>query len=546
MLPLETIRIERFAVSGVLWLLVAVAWVALAIWVERDARSVLGRSLPLRTVFAALGVSLVLGTFLLGAAALPVLSGLVALATTAYVIFRESVVVPDRRLVPIDAWHDLLRSINRATGLERWQQRVGAGLPSTVSLSGSPAVLLKNDGTMHGSLTGSTAATEASPAITAAQGILGDAVAKRATEVWLEPDANRDIQLRYRIDGMMQPMHVLPAELGRAVITVLKTLSDASSAEHARPLDTTFAVLADGHRFDVHAVFRPAHAGGKITLRLRDADGSIIKDGLAGLGMRSTMVQSLRGILQQSRGMLIVCGPNGSGRTTTAYAALREIDVLVRSIVTIDDPIEYRLENVSQTAVDKAGSLSFAKILRSSLRHDPDVILVGEIRDKETAEMALQAANTGHFVVTTIRASDTAATVAGLLDSGIDAPLVTSTVTAVLAQRLVRRLCPQCKVAYQPPPELLRRLGLPPDKVTVLYKEVGCATCLNTGFRGRSSVHELLILDNVMRELIASRPSVEAIRAAARKTGMRTLLQSALLLACEGVTSISEAERVTR
>ena len=546
MLPLETIRIERFAASGVLWLLTAFVWVAVAIWAERDARNVFGRSLPLRALFAALGVSLVLGTWLLGAAAVPALSGLVALATAAYVIFRELVVGPDRRLVPIAAWDNLLRSISHTTGLERWRQRVGAGLPSTVSLSGSPAVLLKKDGTVHGSLTGSSATTEASPAITATRGILGDAVAKRATEVWLETDQNHDIQLRYRIDGMMQPMHLLPMELGRAVIKVLKTLGDASSAEHSRPLETTFAVLADGHRFDVRAAFGPAHAGEKITLRLRDAEGAIIKDGLAGLGMRSTMVQALRGILQQSRGMLIVCGPNGSGRTTTAYAALREIDVLMRSIVTIDDPIEYRLDNVSQTAVDKAGNLSFPKILRSSLRQDPDVILVGEIRDKETAEMALQAANTGHLVVTTIRASDTAATVAGLLDAGIEPPLVTSAVTAVLAQRLVRQLCPQCKAAYQPPPELLRRLGLPADKVTVLYKEVGCGTCLGTGFRGRSSVHELLVLDAAMRELIATRPSVEAIRSAARKSGMRTLLQSALLMACEGVTSISEAERVAR
>ncbi len=546
MLPLETIRFERFAWSGILWLLTAVAWVAVAIWVERDARRVFGSSLPLRALFATLGVSLVLGTCLLGTSALPTLSGLIALATAAYVIFREVVVTPDRRLVPIAALDDLIRSISHATGLERWRQRVGAGLPSTVSLSGSPAVLLKKDGTVHGSLTGNSAVTEASPAITAAQGILGDAVAKRATEVWLEPDPNHDIQLRYRIDGMMQPMHLLPAELGRAVISVLKTLGNASSAEHRRPQDATFAVLADGHRFDVHAVFSTAHAGEKITLRLRDAEGAIIKDGLAGLGMRSAMVQTLRGILQQSRGMLIVCGPNGSGRTTTAYAALRDIDALTRSIVTIDDPIEYRLDNVSQTAVDKAGNLSFAKILRSSLRYDPDVILLGEMRDKETAEMAMQAASTGHFVATTLQASDTAATVAGLLDAGIDAALVKSAITAVLAQRLVRRLCPHCKTAYQPPPELLRRLGLPADKVTVLYKEVGCATCLGTGFRGRSAVHELLVLDAAMRELIATRPSVDAIRAAARKSGMRTLLQSALLMACEGVTSISEAERMTR
>ena len=546
MLPLETIRLDRFVGSGLLWLLTAVAWVALAIWVERDARSVFGRSLPLRALFAMLGASLVIGTCLLGISALPTLSGLLALATVAYLFVREAVVTPSHRLVPIAAWGELLQAMGRATGLERWRHRVKAGLPSTVSLAGQPAVLLKKDGTVHAGLTGSAAATAASSAITAAQGILGDAVAKRATDVWLEPGPSRDIQLRYRIDGIMQPMHLLPAELGRAVISVLKALGDVSGAEHRGPQDTTFAVLADGHRFDVQAVIRPSYAGEKITLRLRDAEGAIIKDGLPGVGMRSATVQALRGIIQQPHGMLIVCGPNGSGRTTTAYAALREIDVLTRSIVTIDDPIEYRLDNVSQTAVDKAGNLSFAKILRSSLRHDPDVILVGEIRDKEMAEMAMQAANTGHFVVTTLQASDAAAALTGLLDAGIDATLIQSAVTAVLAQRLVRRLCPQCKTAYQPPPELLRRLRLPADKVTMLYKEVGCATCMGTGFRGRSSVHEFLVLDAAMRALIATRPSADAIRAAARKTGMRPLLQSALLMACEGMTSISEAQRVTR
>ena len=546
MLPLETIRLDRFVGSGLLWLLTAVAWVALAIWVERDARRVFGGSLPLRALFATLGASLVLGTCLLGSSALPAVSGLLALATVAYVFVREAVVTPSHRLVPIAAWGDLLQATSRATGLERLRHRLGAGLPSTVSLSGHPAVLLKKDGTVHGSQTGGQAAADGSPALTVAQGILGDAVAKRATDVCFASDSNRDIQLGYRIDGMMQPMHTLPAELGRAVMSELKALADLSDADRRRRRETTFAVLADGHRFDVHAVFDPSPGGEKITLRLRDAEGVLVKDGLTGLGVRSSTVQALRAIIQQPRGMLIVCGPSGSGRTSTAYAALREVDVLTRSVVTIDDPIEYRLDNVSQSAVDKAGNHTFATILRSSLRLDPDVILVGEIQDKETAEMALQAANTGHLVLTTLQATDTATTIAGLLGTGIDATLVSSALTAVLAQRLVRRLCPQCKVAYQPPPELLRRLGLPADKVTMLYKEAGCAACLGTGFRGRSGVHELFVLDAAMRELIAARPSVEAIRAAARKAGMRTLLQSALLLACEGVTSISEAERVTR
>ncbi|MEY3205596.1 MAG: Type secretion system protein, partial [Planctomycetota bacterium] len=355
-----------------------------------------------------------------------------------------------------------------------------------------------------------------------------------------------DIQVRYRIDGMMQTMHTLPADVGRAIISAVKVVGDMDIAEKRRPQDGTFAVLAEGRKFDVRAASGPTNFGEKIALRLLDAGGGIVKGGLTGLGMRDSLVQSLRGIIHRAHGMLIVCGPTGSGKTTTVYGALSEIDVLTRNIVTIEDPIEYRLDNISQTAVNNAADLTFAKILRSTLRQDPDVILVGEVRDKETAEIAMQAALTGHFVFTTLHANDTATTVTRLLDIGIDATLIQSAVTAVLAQRLVRLLCPVCKEAYRPPESLLRRLGLPPDKVPVLYKEVGCPECHGSGFRGRTGIYELMVFDTEIRNLLVGRPSIEMLRNAARKNGMRTLLRSALVKACEGVTSISEAERVTQ
>jgi type II secretory ATPase GspE/PulE/Tfp pilus assembly ATPase PilB-like protein len=345
---------------------------------------------------------------------------------------------------------------------------------------------------------------------------------------------------------MMQTMHVLPAEAGRAIVSALKVVGDMDIAEKRRPQDGTFAVLAEGRKFDVRAASGPTNFGEKIALRLLDAGGGIVKGGLGGLGMRDSTVQALRGIIHRAHGMLIVCGPTGSGKTTTVYGALSEIDVLSRNIVTIEDPIEYRLDNISQTAVNNAAELTFANILRSTLRQDPDVILVGEVRDKETAEIAMQAALTGHFVFTTLHANDTATTVTRLLDIGIDATLIQSAVTAVLAQRLVRLLCPKCKEAYRPPPELLRRLGLPADKVPVLYKEVGCHECHGTGFHGRTGIYELMVFDTAIRNLLIGRPSIEMIRDVARKNGMRTLLRQALVKACEGVTSISEAERVTQ
>ena len=548
MLPLEAIRLEPLAIGGGLWLANAVAWVAAAIWVEHDARSVFGRSLPWKTLFSVLGATLFLGTYQLGAVALPFAMAGLALAVFAYILIRESQAAASQRLIPVAAIGDSLQWAIRTTGLESLVQRLRGtqGIAWGIAAGGPSVVLLKKDGSVYGAEKTRGVDQELSRAIIASQGIIGDAVAKRATDLHFEPKTGHDIQVRYRIDGMMQTMHTLPAEVGRAIISALKVVGDMDIAEKRRPQDGTFAVLAEDRKFDVRAASGPTNFGEKIALRLLDAGGGIVKGGLTGLGMRDSLVQSLRGIIHRAHGMLIVCGPTGSGKTTTVYGALSEIDVLTRNIVTIEDPIEYRLDNISQTAVNNAADLTFAKILRSTLRQDPDVILVGEVRDKETAEIAMQAALTGHFVFTTLHANDTATTVTRLLDIGIDATLIQSAVTAVLAQRLVRLLCPACKEAYRPPESLLLRLGLPPDKVPVLYKEVGCPECQGTGFRGRTGVYELMVFDTAIRNLLVGRPSIEAIRETARKNGMRTLLRSALVKACEGVTSIGEAERVTQ
>ena len=262
--------------------------------------------------------------------------------------------------------------------------------------------------------------------------------------------------------------------------------------------------------------------------------------------MRDSLLKTLQGIVQQPHGMLIVCGPTGSGKTTTLYVALGEIDVLSRNIVTIEDPIEYQLDNISQTAVNNAAELTFAKILRSVLRQDPDVILVGEIRDKETAEIAMQAALTGHFVFTTLHANDTATTVTRLLDIGIETTLLQSAVTAVLAQRLVRVLCPKCKEPYPAPPEFRQKLSVAADKEVTIYREKGCPACHGTGYKGRTGVHELLVFNSAIRELLVGQPSIQAIRAAARKAGTRTLQEAGIAKVLAGVTSLNELVRVTK
>jgi type II secretory ATPase GspE/PulE/Tfp pilus assembly ATPase PilB-like protein len=302
----------------------------------------------------------------------------------------------------------------------------------------------------------------------------------------------------------------------------------------------------EDRRFDVRAASAPTNFGEKMALRLLDADGGIVKGGLGSIGMKDSVVAQLREIIQQPHGMLIVCGPTGSGKTTTLYSALSEIDVNSKNIITIEDPIEYRLEGISQTAVNVAAELTFAKILRSTLRQDPDVILVGEVRDKETAEIAMQAAMTGHFVFTTLHANDAPTTITRLLDIGVEATLIQSAVSAVLAQRLVRVLCPKCKQAVPLSDELKKAWGIPVGKDVTIYQEKGCPACHGTGYKGRTGLHELMIFDNAIKELLVGRPSMQTIRQAARKGGMKTLLESGVGKVLAGITSVAEMQRVAK
>jgi len=243
--------------------------------------------------------------------------------------------------------------------------------------------------------------------------------------------------------------------------------------------------------------------------------------------------------------MFVVAGPTGSGKTTTVYGALSEIDAHAHNITTIEDPIEYRLDNITQIAVNSKAGVSFASILRSVLRQDPDVLLVGEIRDQETAEIACQAALTGHFVFSTVHANDSVATVTRLLDLGLEPTLLQSALTAVLAQRLARRLCTDCREAYPTPPEILQRFKLTPEQVPVIYREKGCEKCHGSGYRGRLGIHELLVINAEFGKLITPQPSVTDLRAAAVRAGTQFLKTDGILKVLKGLTSISEVNRVT-
>jgi type II secretory ATPase GspE/PulE/Tfp pilus assembly ATPase PilB-like protein len=270
-----------------------------------------------------------------------------------------------------------------------------------------------------------------------------------------------------------------------------------------------------------------------------------MKAGLGNIGLRTQILDQLRQVIHKPYGMFLVTGPTGSGKTTTVYASLAEIDALQHNITTIEDPVEYRLDGITQIAVNTAAGVTFASILRSVLRQDPDVLLVGEIRDKETAEIACQASLTGHFVFSTLHANDTVATITRMLDLGLDPMLIQTAVTAVLGQRLARKLCEQCKEAYPPPSDLLQRLGVKPGVIKQIYREKGCESCGGSGYKGRLGLHELMVMNDDIRKLITAEPNMNDLKIAARKAGTRSLQTDGLMKVIKGLTSVNEIIRVT-
>jgi type II secretory ATPase GspE/PulE/Tfp pilus assembly ATPase PilB-like protein len=282
-----------------------------------------------------------------------------------------------------------------------------------------------------------------------------------------------------------------------------------------------------------------------MVLRLLNSSGGVMKAGLSNIGLRTQVLDQLRQVIHKPYGMFLVTGPTGSGKTTSVYASLNEIDALQHNITTIEDPVEYRLDGITQIAVNTAAGVTFASILRSVLRQDPDVLLVGEIRDKETAEIACQAALTGHFVFSTLHANDTVATITRMLDLGLDPMLIQTAVTAVLGQRLARKLCEQCKEAYPPPQELLERLGVKPGVVKQIYREKGCDACGGSGYKGRLGLHELMVMNDDIRKLITAEPNINELKQATRRAGTRSLQTDGLMKVLKGLTSVNEIVRVT-
>jgi general secretion pathway protein E/type IV pilus assembly protein PilB len=373
---------------------------------------------------------------------------------------------------------------------------------------------------------------------------LKDAIELRASDIHLEPFED-ELRIRYRIDGVLQEVPG-PAQIKRfqpAIVSRVKILSHLNIAEKRLPQDGRIKVRIEDAEVDIRVSIIPMLHGEAVVMRLLRQNSTL--RGMKDLGMAPRELNCFNQVLQLPHGIILVTGPTGSGKTSTLYTALAAINDTERKIITIEDPIEYQLKGVNQIQVNEKSGLTFARGLRSILRHDPDVVLIGEIRDAETAQIAVQASLTGHLVFSTLHTNDAAGACTRLVDMGVEPYLVASSLEAVLAQRLVRVLCKLCKQPdTSPTAQAFKvKLGIPADHVT--YRAVGCRECRNTGFHGRHAIYEWMDSSNEIRQLILNSASTDAIRDAARKDGMRTLAEDGWRLVRQGITTVEEVLSVT-
>ena len=374
--------------------------------------------------------------------------------------------------------------------------------------------------------------------------IILTAVRERASDVHFEPYED-DYRVRQRIDGILYEMVPPPKHLANAIASRIKVMSDLDIAERRLPQDGRIMLNIEGRPVDLRVSVLPTMFGESVVLRVLDR--SVVQLDLDQIGMRADELGLFRGQISKPNGILLVTGPTGCGKTTTLYAALRELNEVGVKILTAEDPIEYDLEGVVQVQTNEAIGVTFDRLLRHYLRQDPDKILVGEIRDKETGDMAVQASLTGHIVLSTLHTMDAPSAVTRILDLGLEPYLVTATLECIVAQRLVRKICENCKEEYEPTDEVLWQLGLTREQVAgrTFYYGKGCEQCMSTGYRGRTGVFEIMVMDDRLRELIMQRSSTNALRQAGIERGMRTLRQAGLFHIYDGITTIEEVVRAT-
>jgi type IV pilus assembly protein PilB len=374
--------------------------------------------------------------------------------------------------------------------------------------------------------------------------LITQAVNDRASDIHIEPQ-ERDVRIRYRIDGVLHEVMRSPKSIQNGVLSRLKIMADIDIAERRVPQDGRVGLVVGGKAIDLRVATMPTVHGEKAVIRILDKSHALLN--LSDLGFSDQNMERFEASFTKPYGMILVTGPTGSGKSTTLYATLNILNTADRNIITVEDPVEYRLAGTNQVQMNPKAGLTFASALRSILRSDPDIVLIGEIRDGETAQIAVQAALTGHLVLSTLHTNDAPSAVTRLTEMGIEPFLVSSAVDAVLAQRLIRVLCEKCKEYYQPTADALKeaRIPLMPDgSVPRLYRPVGCNHCGNTGYRGRMAVHEVMSMSEEIERMTVERRSSEEIAKVAQEQGMMTLRQDGILKLLAGLTSIEELFRV--
>lgn len=388
-------------------------------------------------------------------------------------------------------------------------------------------------------------ADDEAPIIRLVNSLLFRAAKEGATDIHIEP-YERDISVRFRMDGVLHEVYKPPKRFQASIISRIKIMGNLNIAEKRLPQDGRIGIKVGGKDIDVRLSVIPTSHGERVVMRLLDKTTTLIT--LEHLGFSKETVKQIHHIIHQNHGIFLVTGPTGSGKSTTLYACISKINTVDRNIITIEDPVEYQMKGVGQIQVNPKINLTFASGLRSILRQDPNVIMIGEIRDLETAEIAIQASLTGHLVLATIHTNDAPSTVTRLIDMGVEPFLVSSSVLAVLAQRLVRKLCKSCREPYEPLTEELEQIGITQEEAQnhTIYRSAGCTDCLNKGYKGRTAIHELMVLSDPIKDHILKNMDAGTIKKQATSEGMTTLRYSGVQKILFGETSIEEILRATQ